>query len=168
MYYESIRMILFRPFLRGIEIMDESPQSLGFDKLGSKACVEAALHMLSVMPENPVATEVFQILPWWSLLHYVCQAAAILLLELCLSMQHMQGELEVVLSATRKALDYLWILSTYSKSAYKAWNILRPLIGRALGPYQNNALSHVPVEAPEPRNWNDYDRAKIQAVIQTL
>ena len=87
--------------------MDESVGSVDFNILHAKACVEAAMHMLSAMPDNPIAIEVFQILPWWSLLYYVCQAAAVLLLELCLSIQYMGGESKVVFSATRKALNYL-------------------------------------------------------------
>ena len=168
MYYQSIRMILFRPFLRESNIVDESAGSVDFNILRAKACVEAAMHMLSAMPDNPIATQVFQILPWWSLLHYVCQAAAVLLLELCLSMQHMEGELRVVLSATRKALNYLSVLSTVSKSAYKAWNILRPLFQRAHAPYRHDGLSEILMHAPEPRNWADDDSAKMETVVRTL
>ena len=149
MYYQSVRMILFRPFLCEIEIMNESPKTVDLNKTCAKACVEAPLHMFNAIPDNSVAKEVFQVLPLWSSLHYLCQAASILLLELCLGMQHRPGELKVVLSAVRKALNYLWIFSTNSKSAYKAWSILRPLFERALTPYRNDTLSDVPKEAPE-------------------
>ena len=168
MYYQSIRMILFRPFLREINTVEESPGSVDFNFLRAKACVEAAMHMLSAMPDNPIATQVFQILPWWSLLHYVCQAAAVLLLELCMSMQHMEGEMSLVFSATRKALDYLWILSTRSKSAYKAWSILRLLFQRAQAPYRQDGFSDFLMDAPEPRNWADGDSAKIEVAVRTL
>ena len=127
MYYQSIRMILFRPFLRETNIMDESPRTVDFNNLCAKACVEAAVHLLSAMPDDPIATEVSRSSHGGHSLHYVCQATAVLLLELCLSMQHMEGELRVVLSATRKALNYVSVLSTCSKSTHKAWNILRPL-----------------------------------------
>ena len=145
-----------------------SPGSVDFNILRAKACVEAAMHMLSAMPDNPIATQVFQILPWWSLLHYVCQAAAVLLFELCLSMQHIEGELRVVLSATRKALGYLWILSTRSKRAYRAWSILRPLFQRAQAPYRHDVFSDILMDAPEPRNWADGDSAKIEVAVRTL
>ena len=83
-------------------------------------------------------------------------------------MQHMPGELKVIRSAVRKALNYLWVFSTNSKSAYKAWNILRPLFERALGQYRNDILSDVPKEAPEPRNWSDEDMIEVGEVTQTL
>ena len=83
-------------------------------------------------------------------------------------MQHIEGELRVVLSATRKALNYLSVLSTVSKSAYKAWNILRPLFQRAHAPYRHDGLSEILMHAPEPRNWADDDSVKMETVVRTL
>ena len=56
-------MILFRPFLRKSNIVDESTGSIDFNILRAKACVEAAMYILSAIPNNPIATQVFQILP---------------------------------------------------------------------------------------------------------
>jgi hypothetical protein len=47
-------------------------------------CVQAALTMLQLMPDHPNVSEAYRVLPWWSLLHFVCQAAAVLIMELCL------------------------------------------------------------------------------------
>ena len=63
--------------------------------------------MLDMMPDSPVRAQIFQILPWWSLLHYICQAAAVLLLEISLNMQHMQGKRTKAMTALKKALEYL-------------------------------------------------------------
>jgi hypothetical protein len=65
----------------------------------------------------------------------------------------MEGKLETYVSAAKKVLSYLWVFSENSKSAYKAWSILRPLLERALKQYKEEPLSEIPVEAPEPRSW---------------
>lgn len=80
----------------------------------------------------------------------------------------MEGELKIFISAAKKALTYLWVFSEHSKSAYKAWNILRPLLERALRSYAEKPLSNVPVEAPEPRSWTNDERVMIKRIIWTL
>src|SRR5207248_2658909 len=80
MYYWSVRMILHRPCLRNLEgrIMNESRASRDFDQEAAIACVDAALGLLRLMPDSPDIAQAYRILPWWSLIHYMCQAAAVL------------------------------------------------------------------------------------------
>lgn len=155
MHYQSIRMILFRPFLCQISIVDESLESIDFNTVCAKACTEAALSMIRKLPDNPVPKQILQVVPWWSLLHYVCQAAAILLLELCLGVQHIQGALETIVSSVKKVINYLSALAPNSKSAYKAWNIICLLFTRALVPYQINVHFHIPEDTQRPKEWDE-------------
>ena len=139
--FHSLGMMLYRPCLCQIIIEAESPQSMKFNLDCGRYCVEAALKMISFMPDTPVSNEVLQVLPWWALLHYTTQAASVLLLELCLNMQHMPGNEEDVMTGLRKALSYLLSLSSTSKSALKAWNTLHPLLEKALQQYTGPPLS---------------------------
>lgn len=127
MYYWSIRMILYRPCLCAMDgrIENESSESREFNTRAAVSCIEAALSMLRLMPDNPEVTEAYRILPWWSLLHYVCQATAILILELCLAVQHCPERVVEILEGLRKAMLYLRMMSRASLSAFKAWRVCR-------------------------------------------
>lgn len=139
--FHSLRMMLYRPCLCEIKIDYESPQSHQFNMTCAKHCVEAALHMINVLPDTLVNAHVLQVLPWWTLLHYICQAASVLLLELCLNMQHVPNESEAVILGLRKALNYVLALSGNSKSALKAWSIIHPLFEKASQQYSGPAGS---------------------------
>ena len=169
MYYYSVRMILWRPYLCEIVIKDESSASANFNREGAFACIQSALHMLDMMPHPPpVRAEIYEILPWWSFLHYVCQATAVLLLELAFNMQHMPGETTRLITTLRKAMRYLWTLAPHSKSAYKAWNILRCLIDKLPGRYHTNVSSDIPLMAPKPWNWDEGDESIMEVALRTL
>ena len=168
MYHHSVRMILWRACLCEITLEGESAASAHFNREGALACIQSALNTMDTMPDAPIAAEVFQILPWWPLLHYICQAAAVLLLELSLNIQHMQGGTTTIMLALKKATNYLWIFAEHSKSAYKAWNIVRCLADKALGRYRTDLFSDVPMAALRPWNSDNGDETRLEIVLQTL
>jgi hypothetical protein len=45
-------------------------------------CVESAQQMLDILPEEPDVNWLFEVLPWWCVLHYVMQSATIIMVEL--------------------------------------------------------------------------------------
>lgn len=167
MYHQSITILLYRPFLSGdAGAIDERAKAVsdGF----ARACVEAALQQLRLLPDRPVSSHIYQIVSAWSLLHTVVQAIAVLLLELSMNMQHTQGKLPAVLAAMAKSLEYLRVLSAQSKSAYKAWNICRVLAGRIAGTYGNPSLLRPDLAASQPPSWSDVDERMLRAVMWTL
>lgn len=168
MYFCSLRMVLFRPFLCEIQIEEESTESMEQNQHSARACVQAAVRLLQIMPDDPSAGEVLQVLPWWALLHYVSQVTAVLLLEMCLNIQHMQDETNEVLTSLRKALNYLWALAPGSKSAFRAWNIFRPLVEKVSQRFRRNVLADVPLEAPRPRTWSDHDEKLMRQSVGSL
>ena len=155
MYYWSVRMILFRPCLCDMEgrIKSESKTSQEFNQAAAAACVTAALTLLNLMPESPEISEAFRILPWWVLLHYVCQATAVLLLELCLGAQHCPSQIGEILAGLRKAMSYLRMMLGESLSAFKAWRVCRQLLADTTSIFGLDT-SDVPSDAPQPPGWN--------------
>lgn len=168
MTFCSVRMILYRPFMCEIHIDDESAESMKFNQLCARAGVTAAIRMTDILPDDPVAAQVLQIFPWWTLLHYVSQATAMMCLELCLNVQHMQDQTCEVMGALRKALNYLWVLAPESKSAYRAWGIYRPLVEKVAKRYRRNMLTEMPVEASRPQNWSEDDERKLWRLIHKV
>ena len=153
MYYCSVCMILYRPCLCNIEIDNESPQSKSFDLLSARKCVEAAISLIDLMPNSRTAQEGFLLLPWWGLLHYISQAIAILLLEMCLNTVHFPGDLDRLLAALKRAMLYLYRMTSTSRSAYKAWKIFRDILEDASTEFAGLDISDIPMEAQQPSNW---------------
>lgn len=165
MYLCSLRMILYRPFLRKIQIEDESVESAEFNQRSARAGVNAAIRMINILPHNSSIAQVLQTLPWWILLHYISQALSALILELCLSLQHMQGQTYETMTAVRKALGYLSSMSSGSKSAYRAWTTYRSLIEKVAQRYSHDALANLPLQAPVPVNWAVSDQQMLQRLL---
>jgi hypothetical protein len=75
LYYQSVRMILHRPCVCKIDIMNESTRSKDFNVMSARACIRGAVLLLELLPDvdQNNAREVFQLVPWWAALHYVAQ-----------------------------------------------------------------------------------------------
>lgn len=153
MYYHSVQMVLHRHCLCDIVIENESVRSQEFNRSCARACVHAAMSMLAVMPDNPSAHEAYQLLPFWALLHYIAQAAAVLLLELSLGSQHFPNESAEVVNYLRKAMAYLWCMTENSFSAYRAWGIFRKLLSDVADRYEDLYVADIPQEARQPTGW---------------
>lgn len=155
MYFHSVEMMLNRPCLCEIFIKDESERSREFNQNTARECVHAAMSMLAVMPDYPTAHEAYQLLPWWTLLHFVAQATSVLLLELALDAQHLQGDKTQLTQYLRKAMGYLWCMTEGSLSAYRAWRTFRQLLDEVLERYEDLDVKDIPTEAVIPPGWND-------------
>ena len=112
------------------------------------------MSMLAMMPDYPTAHEAYQLLPWWTLLHFVAQATAVLLLELALDAQHLRNEVAQIVSSLRKAMGYLWCMTEDSLSAYRAWVVFRHLLTEGLQRQEEWDLTDIPTEAVTPPGWN--------------
>ena len=157
MYYHSLQMILHRPCLCTVVIENESDRSREFNRSCARACVHAAMSMLAIMPSNPSAHEAYQLLPWWTLLHYVAQTASVLLLELSLDCQHFEGEVGEVTEYLRKAMAYLWCMTEGSPSAYRAWRIFRRVLTDVSRRYEDLNVADIPEQARVPERWTAAD-----------
>jgi hypothetical protein len=155
MYFHSVEMILHRPCLCVVEIEDESARSKEFNESSGKACVQAAMSMLEVLPNFPTAHEAYQLLPFWSLLHFIAQATAVLMLEMALDAHHLGGDMKQLAIYVRKSMEYLWCVADGSLSAYRAWRLFRQLLSEVMQRHGDLDLGDIPTEATPPLNWND-------------
>ena len=160
-------MILFRPCLCDMEgrIENESRASREFNQEAAAACIAAAMSLLNLIPESPEISEAYRTLPWWGLLHYVCQAAAVLILELCLSAQHAPLQAGEMMDGLRKAMFYLHMMSRHSLSAFKAWRICRQLLADA-GSKSGLVTLDLPTDAPQPPGWNAAHEALLAKALE--
>ena len=145
MYYYSIRMILHRPCLCPLEgkIPNESLGSRDFNTKSAGICISAAMAMIAEMPEVSTAQEACRLPPWWGLLHYLCQATAVLVLELSLDAQHVPDRVDEIFFRLKQSTSYLRCLATTSSSALKAWEIFSDLLLKVSDRFADTDVSDV-------------------------
>jgi hypothetical protein len=156
LYFQSVKMILYRPCLCRIRISGESVLSKDFNLRGARACVQAGMSLVEILPDYPSAHEAHQLLPWWNLVHYLSQTLAVFLLELCLDLEHFEGSVAQLTSRMEKAMSYLWCLTGPSLTAYKAWRIFRQMLC-LLGSRLESFNIDIPMEAHVPEGWTQSD-----------
>jgi hypothetical protein len=146
-------MILFRPCLCHLEgaIPHESASSRSFNQEAAVSCVSAAQTLLALLPNQAVNSHASKILPWWSLLHYITQAGAVLILELCLKAEHMPSQVNELLGDVRKVMVWLAEMAADSPSAWRSWKIFRKLSLQAAAVVGIEVV--IPDDVQKPPEW---------------
>lgn len=133
--FYSTKIGITRPCLCRLD--SSSPEDDKTHEFCSKTaaeCVESACHMLTLFPDTPDAAMLHRVSPWWCTLHYLMQATTVLLLELAFHCQHVPEKANIVLKATRKAIDWLSALSRTNMASERAWKLCDGFL-RRLAPH---------------------------------
>jgi hypothetical protein len=132
-FFYSTKMIVHRPCLCRLDrkIPNQSTKSLEFNRNSAAACVDAAMEMLQLIPNEPDATGLFRVGPWWSILHWLVQAATVLTLEISFRVFHMPEKAEAILEASKKAIRWLHALAEDNLSAKRAWTLCDTMLRKA-------------------------------------
>lgn len=124
-FYYSVSTIINRPCLCRIDrkIPDQSDKAKDFNRETAMKCVHAARDMLEMLPQEPNSVGLYTIAPWWCLVHYLMQAATVLMLEISFRSDHMPNEVEAIFDSAKKATDWLRSLSEEDEAARRAWSL---------------------------------------------
>ncbi len=165
MAYQSTRMILFRPCLCHLEglIPQGSALSHSFNQEAAISCVSAARTLLALLPNEAASSHASKMLPWWSLLHYITQAGAVLVLELCLKAEHLPSQVKELLGDLAKVMAWLAEMAGDSLSAWRSWKIFRKLSLQAAAGVGIDLI--IPEDVHKPPGWKP---AYEQLLSQTL
>lgn len=145
--YYSTLTIINRPCLCRIDrkIANQSGRAQDFNRESAMRCVHAPRDMLEMLPQEPNAIGLYKVGPWWCLVHYLVQAATVLMLELSFRAYHMPNEVEEIFDSTKKAIDWLQSLSQADEAAKRAWSLcnerfhkVAPMVGRSLAEASNS------------------------------
>jgi Fungal specific transcription factor domain len=154
MFYNSSRMTLFRPCLCRFEgrIENESNRSKTFDADAAGTCVESAQNVLAALPPISDPSKVYYIRAWWNVVHYIIEAASVLMLELAYRAEHLPSKAEVILSDAKKAVMWLRAMADQSIAARKWWEIFDSLLDK-VAPKVGGETWSMPKSAPVPPGW---------------
>ncbi|KAI2788517.1 hypothetical protein POX_e06534 [Penicillium oxalicum] len=120
LHYQSARIVLGRLwFCRKNELGPDDSQPLNNSMASMN--LDAAKQILDLIPDQPDTMQLYKMFPWWSILHYISQAAKIILFELSIGCVHVQESTSHLLWLSEKALQWLHAMSTSSPGAERAW-----------------------------------------------
>ncbi|KAL3476266.1 fungal-specific transcription factor domain-containing protein [Aspergillus californicus] len=91
-------------------------------------CVEAASKMLELLPDTTDLTWVYRLSPWWSIVHYIMQATAALLISLFIKEKSNIMQYTRTIKRVTKAADWLAYLATKDPSAKRALAVCQDLL----------------------------------------
>ncbi|KAL4754103.1 hypothetical protein BDW72DRAFT_158463 [Aspergillus terricola var. indicus] len=134
-YYYSVRITLGRPCLcrRDVRSSESPGESTAFSHAISVSVLESAQRLIALIPDMPDASRIYQLCPWWCILHYLMQATTVLLLEISFGSVHIPAEEKSILEAAKKGIRWLFAMSEFSLASRRAWELcdrnLRQLAG---------------------------------------
>jgi hypothetical protein len=145
--YWSTTMLITRPCVCRIErrIQNESEASAKFNATSGETCVDAALRMVELFPNEPDPQFMYEQGPWWALNHLgesvttprytlrlitplVTQCTAVLLLE---SMYQSRGSDNVnpsIIASIKKMMQWLRAMESNDAVAQKALKVIQKLL----------------------------------------
>ncbi|KAL3467401.1 fungal-specific transcription factor domain-containing protein [Aspergillus heterothallicus] len=102
-------------------------------------CGELATQMLELLPSAPDLSWVYQLSPWWSLVHYIMQAITVLSISLFIKQKANTIQHPRTVEIVSKAAGLLSYLAAKDPLAQRAWTVCRDLfahpdIGAAINP----------------------------------
>ena len=122
-FYYSTCITINRPTLCRLErkIPGQSKASSEFNSGAAAQCLEAAVDMVGLIPDEPNAVGLMRVGPFWSILHWLMQACTVLMLEISFRSYHVPQEAESILEAAKKSVRWIHALGEDNPSAQRAW-----------------------------------------------
>ncbi|KAI1832370.1 transcriptional regulator family: Fungal Specific TF [Penicillium roqueforti] len=122
--FYTTKIVISQPCLRRIAHQPPGSTSPGpiCDTMAS-ICVEAARKMLSTLPDRTNASLLYEVFPWWCVLHYIMQSFTIILVEYLMRTEPGTIEAADLLDDIRKAVNWLREMATRDPSSQRAWSV---------------------------------------------
>jgi hypothetical protein len=180
LHFYSTRIVLGRPCLNRPGINTDTgikyPRSQ-FDNDTTLICLQSALDLISIFPDQPNPVWLFDSTPWWCVLHFIMQSVSILLVHLSIGPVNIRTKNnkevsaegasgteespEIVFKAIKKICSWLHALSEYDHSSQRAFDICNKLFHRVASNQGFTTSELVPetasnenLERPAPSQFN--------------
>jgi hypothetical protein len=123
-HYYSAQITLGRPCLCRRDAQKKSPADrTSFSHEMAVLTLESAERMLDLIPDEPNAVQLYEISPWWCILHYLMQAVTVLLLELSFGTVHAPDSEKNFLQLAKKGIRWFYAMSEHSIASRRAWQL---------------------------------------------
>lgn len=129
--YYSTKIIITQPCLRQVVLQGRGAPSLGsFCESMTDQCVDIAINMLGLLPDQADSVWLYRISPWWCILHYLMQSMTVLLTELLIRAQPGTPRYRKVQENINKAIHWLREMSAKDPCSQRAWLVCNDLFSR--------------------------------------
>ncbi|KAL8782279.1 MAG: hypothetical protein Q9213_005514 [Squamulea squamosa] len=128
--YYSTMMITHRPCLCKMEqkIPNETERGKSIDQANATSCIFAARSVVNLLPDQLNTVDMYQVTPWWNMVHHIMQAVTILMLEISLGAAHCPDLAPELLQAAQKGVGWLQSMSPDDMAAARAWRLSSELL----------------------------------------
>ncbi|KAI9368917.1 fungal-specific transcription factor domain-containing protein [Aspergillus egyptiacus] len=146
-HFYSARITLGRPCLcrRDVRPSNSPPSQKAFSHELAISVLESAQQLIGLIPDIPDVTRLYQLCPWWCILHYLMQATTVLLLELSFGCIHIPQDEKAILETSKKGIRWLHAMAKSSLASRRAWELCDGNL-RRLAAGWNLDVSDLPVE----------------------
>ncbi|OCK81675.1 hypothetical protein K432DRAFT_294972 [Lepidopterella palustris CBS 459.81] len=130
LFYHSTLIIISRPCLCRLErrIENQTDASATFNKKTAKACINAAMAMTDILPDQPDPITLYKSGPWWCIVHNIMQAMAVFMLEMSYHATHMPESKDDILQHVRKLIRWLRAMGEDNAIAARAYELSIELV----------------------------------------
>jgi hypothetical protein len=130
-YYFSAKILVTRPCLCRIDrrIKNQTQASNEFNHKMAASCVNAAKALTALLPEDMSSggLRIYEVFPWWAVVHYIMQSLAVLMLQVSYespSAHEANDEMPVI----KKLIRWLRMLRSSNGTARRAYSIAFDLL----------------------------------------
>ena len=126
--YYSTKIIITQPCLRQVALQGRGAPSLGsFCESMTDQCVDIAINMLGLLPDQADSAWLYCISPWWCILHYLMQSMTVLLTELFIRARPGTPQHRMVQENIDRAIHWLREMSAKDPCSQRAWLVCNNL-----------------------------------------
>jgi hypothetical protein len=130
-YYYSTKILVTRPCLCRIDrrIVNQTKSSNDFNQRMAASCVDAAKALTALVPDDMDGgiLRIYEVFPWWAVVHYIMQSLAVLMLEISYQSPATRGPIQTMPSL-KKLIRWLKTLRSTNGMARRAYSIAFDLL----------------------------------------
>ncbi|KAJ4358923.1 hypothetical protein N0V95_002629 [Ascochyta clinopodiicola] len=125
MNYIRIKILITRPCLCRLDtrIPDQTKASSDFNRKMARTCIGAAKTFTDILPDQMNAAYLYQIGPWWSMVHHIMQVLTVLLLETSYNTVHLPKDNNELLPRIKTLFRWLRALKEKDRVAARASDV---------------------------------------------
>ncbi|KAJ5607199.1 hypothetical protein N7537_003818 [Penicillium hordei] len=128
--FYSIKLVILEPCLRrAIRVPFEGSCSKHCQIMAT-LCMQVAESVLNLFPDKADIRWLYGYCPWWSIVHYLMQSSAILLIGLAGQIDLGAIQNAATVNNIRKACGWLYEMSKNDRFSKRAWGVYRGLAAR--------------------------------------
>lgn len=127
--FYSTKIVVTQPCLSRILLQATfDDQAETFCATMAAMCVDMACQLIQLLPDTPDLTLIYELAPWWCIVHFIMQAITTILISLFIKEKTHTVQHPKAIDNVSKAADWLASLAEKDASAQRAWAAIQDLL----------------------------------------